>query len=239
MAEVFAFSTRPLLQAVVSTPPTLAIDLGCGPGYTTRLLAEVTRCTRAIGIDSSEHFLSLATRHAPAHVSFVCHDVAQVPFPTGPADLIFCRLLLTHLQDPLSAVERWGTQLRPQGLLLLEEVEWIRTKHPILRQYLEIVSAILRQQANELYIGSLLEQQEPIDGLIRRMSRVYHLPVNTVQAASMFSLNIPSWKNHPFVQQRYGTIIEQLERDVQTLADHATDEGENVWGMRQIAYERV
>jgi len=239
VADVFAFSSRPFLQEVMSTTPEIALDLGCGPGYTTRLLAEVTQCAQAIGLDSSEHFLSQARRNAPAHLSFVRHDVTEIPFPTGAGDLIFCRLLLTHLRDPLSVLERWGTQLRSQGLLLVEEAEWIRTEHPLLRQYLEILAALLRQQANELYIGPMLEQHQVNDRLRRRLSRVYQLPVSTAQAATMFSMNLPSWKHHPFIQQQYGTIIDQLERELQALATHATSSGENVWGMRQLAYERT
>jgi SAM-dependent methyltransferase len=239
VANVFAFSSRPFLQAVVGAAPEVVVDLGCGPGYTTRLLAEVTQCDRAIGLDSSEHFLSLARGNAPAHLSFVRHDVTQIPFPTGPGDLIFCRLLLTHLRDPLSVLERWGTQLRPQGYLLVEEVEWIRTEQPLLRQYLEIQATLLRQQANELYIGPMLERHLVGNQLQRRLSRVFAVPVSTTQAATMFSMNLPSWKYHPFIQQRYGTVIDQLERELQTLATHATSEGENVWGMRQLAYERT
>ena len=49
---------------------------------------------------------------------------------------------------------------------------------------------------------------------------------------------LPSWKSHLFIQQRYGIIIEQVEQDLQALAATATSEGENVWGMRQLAYER-
>ena len=238
VADVFAFSSRPFLEAVVDVAPEVAIDLGCGPGYSTRLLAEVTQCTQAIGLDSSEYFLSQARRNAPVHLSFVRHDVTQIPFPTGASDLIFSRLLLTHLRDPLSAVERWGTQLRPQGFLLLEEVEWIRMEHPLLSRYLEIQAALLRQQANELYIGPMLSQQQVNDGLRCFLSRVYQVPVSTAQAATMFSMNLPAWKHHPFIQQQYGTIIDQLERDMQALATQASSEGENVWGMRQIAYER-
>ena len=238
VADVFAFSSRPFLQAVVDAAPELAVDLGCGPGYTTRLLAEVTQCSQAIGLDSSEHFLSLARMIAPAHLSFVRHDVTQIPFPTGPCDLIFCRLLLTHLQDPLSVLERWGTQLRPQGLLLVEEVEWIQTEHPLLRRYLEIQAALFRQQANELYIGPKLQQHQVDDGLKRRLSHIYHVPVSTAQAATMFSMNLPSWKHHPFIQQQYGDSIDQIEQDLQALANYATSEGEIVWGMRQLAYER-
>lgn len=90
-------------------------------------------------------------------------------------------MLLTHLRDPISVLERWETQLRPKGLLLVEEVEWIQTEHPLLHRYLEIQAALLRQQANELYIGLRLQQYQVNDQLKRRLSRVYHLPVSTAR----------------------------------------------------------
>jgi trans-aconitate 2-methyltransferase len=239
LADVFAVASRAFLQDVVSTAPQLAVDLGCGPGYTTHLLAETTQCVRAFGLDSSEHFLTLASKSATERISFVRHDVSQVPFPTGQSDLISCRMLLTHLQDPLSVIERWRTQLRPQGLLLLEEVEWIQTQHSLFRSYLEIVAAMLEQQANQLYIGPLLDTQQMGNGLRRCMSRVYRLPVSTAQAATMFSLNIQSWKNLPFVQKQYSaSMIDHMEHDLQELAETSTNESEIEWGMRQLAYER-
>lgn len=238
VAEVFAPSSRTFLQQVVERAPEVAFDLGCGPGYTTRLLAEVTQCACAIGLDSSEHFLSLAREQAPPNLSFVRHNVTEVPFPMGAGDLIFCRLLLTHLRDPLSALARWETQLHTDGVLLVEEVEWIQTEHPLLRRYLEIQAALLRQQGNELYVGPLLTQYRASDDLRSLLSRVFSLPVSTTQAAKMFSMNLLSWKGHPFIRQQYGTVIDDIEQGLQELASHADSEGQNIWGMRQLAYVR-
>jgi trans-aconitate 2-methyltransferase len=240
LADVFAPSSRAFMQDIVSVVPQLAVDLGCGPGYTTRLLVDTTRCVRAIGLDNSEHFLTIARRNATARMSFVRHDVTQVPFPIEQSDLISCRFLLTHLREPQSVIERWATQLRPQGLLLLEEVEWIQTEHALFHTYLDIVAAMLEQQANQLYIGPLLDTLQIDNGLRRRVSRVYHLPVSTVQAATLFSLNIQSWKNQPFIRGRYSTsMIEQLEDDLRELVGTSTSEGEIEWGLRQLAYDRV
>ncbi len=240
LAEVFAESSRPFLQGMAETPPQLAIDLGCGPGYTTHLLADATQCARAVGLDSSEHFIALAGRDATERVSFVRHDVTQVPFPTGEGDLIYCRMLLTHLQDSQAVIERWATQLRPGGLLLIEEVEWIRTQQQSLRGYLDIAAALLEQQGNHLYIGSLLDAMQPGGGLERRMSWVRRVRVSTRQAATMFSLTMQTWKHHPFIQQHYSSsTIERLEDALHKLAETATSEGEIRWGVRQLAYERV
>ncbi|GHO92895.1 hypothetical protein KSF_029430 [Reticulibacter mediterranei] len=240
LADVYAPTSRAFLEAVVTNTPRVAVDLGCGPGYTTRLLAEVTACKRAVGIDASEYFLSLARQDAPEHISFLSHDVTQVPFPIEPSDLIFCRFLLTHLQDPQRIIKRWATQLGPRGLLLVEEVEWIESEHPALSTYLSIVAAMLEQQANQLYIGPALDAMPVGDGLQKRMSRVYRYPVSTKQAATMFSMNVPAWKNRPFLQEHYAPdMIEQLEQELHSLAETSTAEGEITWGMRQIAYERI
>jgi trans-aconitate 2-methyltransferase len=241
LASAFAPSSRAFLQDVVKTPPQLALDLGCGPGYTTLyLLARIAQSVRSIGLDSSEHFLSLAARYISQRVSFERHDVTQIPFPTGPGDLIYCRLLLTHLQNPQAVIARWATQLRPGGLLLLEEVEWIQTNQPLFRTYLDIVAALLEQQRNTFYIGPLLDSMSGGSELTRRLSRVYRVPVPTALAATMFTLNIRTWKNQPFIQQHYGaSVIEPLEEGLRTLTQPANSEAEIEWGMRQIAYEHL
>lgn len=175
-----------------------------------------------------------------SYLSLLCPSRCHPdPFSHRTRDLIFCRMLLTHLRDPLSVLERWGTQLRPRGFLLVEEVEWIQTEHVVLRRYLEIQATLLRQQANELYIGPRLEHYQGNARLTCRLSRVYPLPVSTAQAARLFALNLPSWKQHPFIQQQYGTIIDHVEHELQVLATTPSREGENMWGMRQLAYERA
>jgi trans-aconitate 2-methyltransferase len=240
LADVFAPSSCAFVQDSVSRVPQLAVDLGCGPGYTTRLLLDTTRCVRAIGLDNSEHFLTIARRNATVRMSFLRHDVTQVPFPIQQSDLISCRFLLTHLREPQSVIERWAIQVCPQGLLLLEEVEWIQTEHALFHTYLDIVAAMLEHQANQLYIGPLLDKLQIGNGLRRRVSRVYHLPVSTVQAATLFYLNIHSWKNQPFIQEHYAaSMIEQLEDDLRELVETSTSESEIEWGLRQLAYDRV
>ncbi len=130
-------------------------------------------------------------------------------------------MLLTHLRDPRIVIENWATQLRPQGLLLLEEVDMIHPALPLFRAYLDIVAAMLEQQANELYIGPYLDQQQIDNGLRRRVSRVYRLPVSTRQAATMFYLNILSWKKQPFIQQHYAaSTIEHMEQNTGSCQKH-------------------
>ena len=97
---------------------------------------------------------------------------------------------------------------------------------------------MLEQQGNQLYIGSLLDAMRP-GGLRRLMSWVRRWPVSPSRAATMISLNMQTWKNHPFIQQHYASsVIEGLEEALQK-AEAVTSKGAIRWGVRQIVYERL
>src|SRR6266508_3249975 len=141
--DVFSATTRPFLAEQVVRAPELAVDLGCGTGLSTHFLAEVTSAGHAAGLDSSARFIELARESATNRVQFFTHDVTSTPFPVVAADLLYCRLLLTHLPDPAAALAGWATQLRPGGRLLIDEVDSIETKHNVLRRYLELVADLV------------------------------------------------------------------------------------------------
>src|SRR5688500_11612077 len=111
----FASASRALLQEVVGQGIDLAIDLGCGPGVCTQFLAAVTGCKQAVGLDRSDRFIALARARVIERVQFRVHDVTVIPFPVGPADLLYSRLLLTHLREPEALLGRWASQLRDGG----------------------------------------------------------------------------------------------------------------------------
>ena len=240
LADVFAPTTRAFLADAVTEPPRLAADLGCGPGRTTHLLSEMTGCERAVGLDNSHHYIDLASRTASAGVSFHLHDVATVPFPAGPCDLIFCRFVLTHQAEPEAIVARWAAQLSPGGTLLLEETDSIHTRQPVFAAYIEAVEAALAAQGLELYIGRRLHAMPDGGGLARRSSKIGRLPVRTDLAARMFSMNIQTWKHSRFVQENFSAqTIRGIEDGLAELSAAPTDENGIEWRLRQMVFERV
>jgi trans-aconitate 2-methyltransferase len=240
LAKVYAASTRDFIFEAVVHRPQLVLDLGCGPGYTTHFLAQLTQCHRAIGLDNSKRFISLAEQTQANQVSFCLHEVTSVPFPVEPGDLLYCRYLLSHLDDPLNVVGQWATQLQPQGLLLIEEVEWIRTTHEVFTTYLGIIEALLANQSAQLYVGPTLNRLEHTALLKKRSSQVRHIPVSTRQAATMFYMNIQSWKHQPFVQATYAAkMIAELEDDLKSLSTAPNNTGDIEWGLRQLVLERL
>jgi ubiquinone/menaquinone biosynthesis C-methylase UbiE len=237
LARVFAPAMSSFIRALDPPRPERLLDLGCGPGYTTRQLADLTDARQVVGLDNSPGFLALANRDRPPHMTFHQHDLTILPFPTEPADLIYARYLLTHLPKPLTLIERWSTQLQPVGLLLVEEVEWIESDIETFNTYLAIVAAMLASQSTELYLGPVLGAWQPGETLRRHVSRVQRLPVVVQQAAGMFYMNIQSWKHNAFIKGTYPAAdIEALEADLAHLTEIERPTGRIEWGLRQIAF---
>ena len=94
LAEAYTDPSLAFLRQFASGPFDRVLDLGCGPGYTTRLLHETVGAGSTIGIDKSEHYIDLARSGAPSGVEFLCHDVLGKP-PIPRADLVYavCHLL--------------------------------------------------------------------------------------------------------------------------------------------------
>jgi trans-aconitate 2-methyltransferase len=233
VAAVFGAPTRAFLGRVVGGSVGMAVDLGCGPGYTTELLGRCLRPRRLAGLDRSEAFLERARRRVPG-ADFHVHDVTATPLPTGPADLLFARFLLTHLPLPGRVVAAWATQLVPGGLLLLDEVEWIRTRDPALAGYLRTVAAVLEARGHRLEVGAVIDALPDPPGLERRASQVAVHEVDPARAAAMFRTNLSVWRHDPDARELAGTAaLDRLDRD---LAGQCT--APITWGLRQVAWAR-
>jgi trans-aconitate 2-methyltransferase len=241
LAEVFEGTSARFLAASVSAPVGLAVDLGCGPGHTTRLLAGTLRPDRTVGLDASARMVQVAAAAggAPGRtLEFLRHDVTAVPFPVGPADLVYARFLMSHLSDPGTALAAWATQVVPGGLLLLDEVEWIHTGEPALATYLEVVAGLLQRRGHRLGPGPLLEALPDPPGLRRQASTVATLPVGVRAAATMFGLNLRVWGQDPQVRADQGDLPARLGAELAALAA-APDRDGITWGMRQVVYHRT
>jgi trans-aconitate 2-methyltransferase len=83
--------------------PDIILDLGCGPGFTTNMMAETTCCPDTYGMDSSPGFLNLARKRF-GNCKFLEYDVTRVPFPVT-ASILYSRFLPCHLRDPLDVVD--------------------------------------------------------------------------------------------------------------------------------------
>lgn len=164
--------------------------------------------------------------------------MTTVPFPAGPADLCFCRLLLSHLPDPAAVLAAWATQLAPGGLLLVDEVDRIHTADPALAGYLEVAGALLASRGQTLEVGPLLHRLPDPPGLARRHDRVATLAPPAGRAAAMFAENLAVWGGQAVRDGVAGQReLDALGADLATVA--AGGRAATItWELRQLTWER-
>ena len=239
LAEVFGPSSRALLAEVGGHHVDLAVDLGCGPGFTTHLLASALAPSSLAGIDRSESFLARAHTIGPPGAVWFHHDITVVPLPTGPADVLYARYVLAHLPEPRSVLVSWLGQLRVGGHLLVEEDERIIAEHPVLKHYEELSFTLVDHYGGNLYVGVELARIGAPVGFERSVSRLVDHPVPSPRAARLFAMNFAVWRHDPFI---LGTTSERsLDAIAQGLERLADPEGTSdvVFCIRQLAFRRT
>jgi trans-aconitate 2-methyltransferase len=239
LAQVFEPSTRDFLQSLSCRDVGEIADLGCGPGWTTRLLADAFPRAGVHGIDNSDAFISLARQTMQSRVDYAVGD-ATGPLPRGPFDLIYCRYLLTHLRDARTVIERWARELRACGAIAIEENEWIHTTQPAFARYLEIVEAMLAATGQRLYAGAELARDASWSALRVAQTEVVPIAVRDGDAARMFVLNIAGWRSQPFVVEHFAQAeIAALATELDRIALRGSPESSISFGRRRLVLERT
>ena len=237
VAKIFDPAARAFLERVAPRRPRLALDLGCGPGFTTALVVDVAEPERTVGIDASESFLELARARAGTGTEFVRHDVTETPFPVGPAELIFARLLLSHLPDPELALARWVAELAPGGVVLSDEVERIDTGLAQFARYLALTESRIRANGGDLYIGPRLDALRGGSGLRQCASEAVRVVPATAEAAAMFRLNLRAMRSDGRLEGFTTTAeLDRIGRDLDELMQSSAPGGEIVWTLRQTVF---
>ncbi|MCY3775561.1 MAG: class I SAM-dependent methyltransferase [Candidatus Aminicenantes bacterium] len=237
LAETFEPEMRVLLATLPKRPVRLALDLGCGPGFTTRLLMDVVQPRRAVGVDISRNYVRSARTRFP-DLEFVEHNVTQTPFPVRRPDFIMARLVLAHLPDPESILAKWAGELTLRGLVAVAEVETIETVQPVFSTYLSVVERLIADGGGELYLGPRLHGAADPTELRRLSSEVCRLSVSTGAAASMFSMNLAVWRTDRFVVANYDeSFLDRLATRLEQLRRSASRDRIE-WGVRHLVYER-
>lgn len=95
---------RDLLARIEDEIAGTVVDMGCGPGNSTELLAERFPGNRVVGVDLSPAMLDAASKRLPA-VTFAAAD-AQSWMPPPDAGLVFANAIYQWVPDHMSALRR-------------------------------------------------------------------------------------------------------------------------------------
>ena len=134
-----------------------AIDVGCGDGFFTKLLAETQ--SEVTGIDNSDAYLKEAKDKSGniGNIRFVKGDVGELPFEDGSVDVVWSAHSMHSYPDIKKALQEFRRVLRPGGLLAVLESDNI---HSVLLSWPPDLELAVRQAEHreigdeDSYIGT-------------------------------------------------------------------------------------
>src|ERR1700761_6988663 len=128
--------TRPaadLLARVPSASPGRIVDLGCGPGNSTALLAARWPEAQLEGVDSSAAMIEEA-RASGVPATWVLADIAAW-VPRSPYDLIFSNATLQWLPEQAALLPRLMNFVKPGGVFAFQiPVNFDAPSHALMRE---------------------------------------------------------------------------------------------------------
>lgn len=115
--------SRPFIELIARvgvTDPSYVVDLGCGPGTLTRLLAERWTHAQILGVDSSPDMIADAQQHAiPNRLAFVEGDLATWR-AAQPVDVLVANAALHWVPGHIDLLPRFADALAPGGALAFQ-----------------------------------------------------------------------------------------------------------------------
>jgi SAM-dependent methyltransferase len=109
----------PALLELLPAPGRRTLDLACGEGRVSRVLAE--RGHDVVGVEGSPA-LAAAAREASPEIEVLEGDAAAIPLADGAADLVVCSMALLNFDDMDAAVREAARVLEPGGRLCFSTV---------------------------------------------------------------------------------------------------------------------
>jgi SAM-dependent methyltransferase len=111
------------LAEVAFPPGARVLDIGCGPGVQSRVLARWPGVAEVVGLDPSPGFLARARARAAAagltRLTLRAGDGRALPFANGAFDVAVAHTVLCHVPGPERVVAEAFRVLRPGGRLAL------------------------------------------------------------------------------------------------------------------------
>ncbi|MBP8165021.1 MAG: methyltransferase domain-containing protein, partial [Anaerolineales bacterium] len=106
-----------LLKLVEVRPRLQAIDLGCGTGELTRVLADSLPESQVTGLDSSAPMLQKAAPYSSSNLHFEQGDISALQ---GSWDLIFSNAAIQWVEDHQRLIPFLFSRLNPGGQICVQ-----------------------------------------------------------------------------------------------------------------------
>jgi SAM-dependent methyltransferase len=127
------------------------LDVGCGSGSMSRLIARAFPDVEVVGVDIREQYLDYARARARAegirNLTFESADVFALPFPDESFDLVWSKYLLQWLREPKAALAEFKRVTKSGGHVVSCDYAGFMVEHfpidPELERKVREVTALL------------------------------------------------------------------------------------------------
>jgi SAM-dependent methyltransferase len=97
-------------------PGQRALDVGCGPGALTAVLAARLTAQAVCAIEPSESFVTAVRERLPG-ADVRLSPAEQLPFPDATFDVAAAQLVVQFMADPVAGLREMGRVTRPGGIV--------------------------------------------------------------------------------------------------------------------------
>lgn len=135
------------------------LDVGCGTGYLTRILAPVVGPDGQVtGVDPSTPMIEYARRRAPANCSYLVGEGQALDLPDAAFDTVVSSLAVHHMPAAArgAALREMFRVLRPGGRLLIAEFR--PPANPLLARLVGMLTGPAMHKAPRELLGDLIPQ---------------------------------------------------------------------------------
>lgn len=174
-ARVLEAATERMLRAAGLEPGMRCLDAGCGTGEGMRICGRIVgHAGHVTGLDidpaTGRRALAAMLAEEGPQFAFVAGDITRGdPVPGAPFDMVFARLLLLHMADPVGTVGRLAALVRPGGRLVLVDYDMgrlaVRPEHPAFDRAFQILTECFRRSGKDIETGLRLAQHVIAAGL--------------------------------------------------------------------------
>jgi SAM-dependent methyltransferase len=218
--------TLQTLQRAGITRGMRCLDVGCGAGSVTKILAEmVGRKGQVIGTDVDEKYLEYCRNYrSQPNVSFMHDDVGNSRLEKGSFDAIYSRFMFVHLKDARRAIHSMKQLVKKGGLIIIEELDhapdsWLcYPESQSVNTLREIYVTLVKKAGGDPYAGRKiygLMVEESLDANVHCNSPCLlmgHRPYNTLGWRIAESLK-PQIQSYGLLsEQEYNRLHSELKR---------------------------
>jgi ubiquinone/menaquinone biosynthesis C-methylase UbiE len=206
------------------------LDIGCGPGEPTILLAKLSKGT-VIGMDIHQPYLDELERKAKkanltSQVQILNQSLFEMDFPQESFDIIWSEgsIFLIGFEQGL---REWHQYIKPHGFLVVHEMVWLQQDPPQeIKKYLEAAYPGIRQipenlaiipQCNYQVIGYFalpedawwIEYYHPLEKRIHKLKTKYHKNPKALKVLQLEQQEIDMYKKY---SQWYGSTFFTMKK---------------------------